>query len=218
MNFDAFPAYGRYRTLRLVSPALVGYDVYALQTALQELGHAIAADGVFGPQTRGALVQAQGMLGVTVDGLAGGATQTAICKHIASSLPLPVGLLFGQLTHESGCRVGNYSPQRADGTYDAGVAQRNTRYTHPSLGFGVPGSIGALAETVFGYHRRYAGVPHPRRWKLAAGAWNAPAFANWIARAEGAFGIRAPETLRPSDAARATLESYMASVTAFAQF
>lgn len=218
--FDAYPTYGRYRTLRLTDPPLRGEDVYALQTALTALGFDPGAhDGILGPRTRSAIVAAQRALGVTVDGLAGGGTQTALVRALAgrasARFRLPAGLAFGQLSHESGCRVGNYSPQRQDGSYDAGVAQRNTRYTPAEEGFTVPVSIYALGARLRRYFDKFAGLEARRRWELAAGAWNAPAYACWIAREEGATKVAFNETARPGPIARATLERYIDSVTAY---
>lgn len=218
--FDAYPTYSRYRTLRRTYPATRGEDVFALQTALNALGFSAGvADGVLGNNTAAAIRNAQAALGIAVDGLAGGGTQTALVKKLADRARvlygLPVGLAFGQMMHESGCRVGNYSPQRSDGTYDAGVAQRNTKLTPASEGFQVPDSIDALGARTRNYYNKFAGIPTRRRWELAAGAWNAPAYACYIAKQEGATGVSWAETARPGDTARATLEAYMDSVTAF---
>ncbi len=219
--FEAYPSYGRYRTLRLTDPQMRGEDVFALQTGLHTLGAQPGlADGILGPQTAAAIKRAQSTLAVTVDGLAGGQTQTALVRLLAdrarTKYSLPVGLAFGQLSHESGCRVGNYSPQRSDGHYDAGVAQRNTKFTPARDGFTVPTSIEACGRNLRLYFDKYAGVePFARRWGLAAAAWNAPAYANWIARDEGATSIAKQETLEPGHTARATLEQYIASTTAF---
>lgn len=221
--FTAYPTYQPYRTLHLTDPLTRGEDVYALQTALKAYGSDPGTfDGILGNKTATAIWNAQQRLGITVDGLAGGGTQTALTRFLTDAARakhnLPVGLVFGQVSHESGCRVGNYSPRRDDGTYDAGVAQRNTKYTPASEGFNVPESIEALGARTRAYYDRYAGVPGRRRWELAAAAWNAPAFANYIAREEGATGISSSDTLRPSSTARATLEAYIDSVTAFMVF
>lgn len=221
MLFVEFPAYGRYRTLTFTDPLTEGEDVYALQTALQAFGEDPGViDGILGRNTFSAIVNAQGKLKIVRDGRAGGVTQTELTHNLADrarvKYSLPKGLVFGQLSHESGCRVGNYSPQRADGTFDAGVAQRNTKYTKPRDGFAVPSSIDALGSNLRKYYDKYVGVNQiGRRWALAAGAWNAPAFANWIARSEGAKSISTNETLRPGSTARETLERYMRSATAF---
>lgn len=219
--FDIYPTYAPYRTLRLTSPLTRGEDVYALQSGLQVLGSDPGIlDGILGPQTSGAIKRSQQMLSIVVDGLAGGGTQQAMVRYLSNrartKYNLPIGLEFGQLMHESGCRVGNYSPKRSDGNYDAGVAQRNTRYTPARDGFTVPVSIEALGSHLRRYYDKYVGITSTRRrWELAAASWNAPAFANWIARNEGATAVAASDTLKPSDAARTILESYIDSVTSF---
>jgi hypothetical protein len=216
--FNRRPSYSPYRTLRLSSPMMVGEDIYALQTALAALSHDPGPlDGIFGRATERAVRAAQTDLFVRVDGLAGGDTQLAICRHLAyvvtENWRLPSGLLFGQISHESSCRVGNYSGARPDGSYDAGVTQRNTAHTSARAAFTVPDSMGALGKLLREHFDLYAGVPQRRRWELAAGAWNAPAYANYIAREEGAKGVPARTTARPGVTARATLERYIDSVT-----
>lgn len=219
--FTSYPTYGRYRTLRLSNPMMVGEDVFALQTALKAFGcDPGALDGVLGSRTHSAIRRAQELLNITVDGLAGGVTQTKLV-HVMSNKSrakygLPKGLEFGQLSHESGCRVGNYSPIRSNRTYDAGVAQRNTQFTSAKIGFNVPDSIDALGANLSKYHKKFIGVrDEARRWALAAGAWNAPAYTCYIAREEGATGVRVSETARPSGASRNTLEGYMRSATVY---
>jgi peptidoglycan hydrolase-like protein with peptidoglycan-binding domain len=216
--FDSFPSYDRYRTLRLASPIMKGEDVFALQTALKFIGNDPGTtDGVFGAATDRAVRAAQTFYEIVVDGLAGGTTQTWLCRslaaHFSAKHNLPKGLLIGQITHESGCRVGNYSPQRADSTYDAGVAQRNTAHTPARDGFNAPPSIDALGINERKYYDKYAGVKDVRRrWMLAAGAWNAPAYASFIANEEGAHVPR-NEIATVGPTARFTLERYMTAAT-----
>jgi hypothetical protein len=127
---------------------------------------------------------------------------------------LATGLLRGQLEHESSWRLGNYSMQYGDRSYDAGVAQRNTNFTAAKDGFNAPESIDALAVNIRQFYDKYAGVSEARRWGLAAGAWNAPAYASWLANEAGAHVPR-NQTKQPSAAAREKLEAYIASVTAY---
>jgi peptidoglycan hydrolase-like protein with peptidoglycan-binding domain len=113
--FEGFPTYDRFRTLHLTGPATRGEDVYALQTALDATGFDTGgADGILGTRTAQAIVEAQKKLGLAVDGLAGGGTQKALALRIATGVRtrhgLPSGALHGQLEHESGFRLGNYSP------------------------------------------------------------------------------------------------------------
>jgi hypothetical protein len=217
--FTAYPTFDRYRTLMLLSSRMTGEDVYALQTALKEFGVLSGtADGILGPITSDAIKSAQARLTLAVDGKAGNATQTALVRNLTEKLrvdfKLPHGLLFGQCLHESSCRVGNYSPLHGE-TYDAGVAQRNTEFTKPQDGFNVPLSIDALGANLRKFYDKFAGVSNDRRrWQLAAGSWNAPAYACYIAKQEGAK-VSLRECARPSDSARVTLEQYMASATAY---
>lgn len=218
--FTDYPSYPPYRTLCLTSPPQIGEDVYALQTALNECGFDCGqADGTLGTKTSAAIKLAQKLFFLGVDGKAGGLTQKALAMEIAAmvaaSLKVPAGVFRGQLEHESGYRLGNYSAQRADRTYDAGVAQRNTKFTSPSIGFDTKTSIRALGEVVQKHYDLFAGVSTRRRWALAQGAWNAPAFACYLAREEGATKVTSGMTLRPSDAQRKTFEAYISNVSIY---
>jgi hypothetical protein len=219
--FATIPSYNRYRTLRLLSERMRGEDVYALQKGINSvLGKTLAVDGVLGPRTGDAISDVQKALDVAVDGLAGGGTQRAIALHIsyraASRHGVPAEGMRGQLEHESGFRLGNYSPPRADGSYDAGVTQRNTRFHPPEVGFDPEPSIYKLAEVMRHHWTLFEGVrSNTRRWQLAQGAWNAPAYACFIAREEGARKVTAGMTARPGPTARATLEAYIDSVSAY---
>lgn len=218
--FTAYPTYNRYRPLKLTDPIQRGEDVYALQTALVFRGFNLETDGLLGKATSAAIKTYQGNNFLTSDGIAGPATQSSLARNIAVTYSddndLPQGLLYGQLYHESGLILGNYSPQRADGSYDAGVAQRNTNHYAPQLGFDVHDSIALLANNQRLYYTKFVGVStQRRRWELAAGAWNAPAYACWIAKQEGASGVRTSETKQPGATARQTLETYMDAATAF---
>lgn len=219
--FDGFPAYRRYRTLQLTNPMLQGEDVYALQVGLNSAGYPCGAhDGVFGSQTQGAVKKFQADFNLERDGLAGGLTQRslalAVAGQIAKVTGVPPAAFKGQLEHESGYWLGNYSPQRADSTFDAGVAQRNTKFTPPQKGFDPLDSIAALGNTLKTHYELFVGVKDPkRRWALAQGAWNAPAFACYIAREEGATQVKASMTLKPSAAAREAFEAYVANVSVY---
>jgi peptidoglycan hydrolase-like protein with peptidoglycan-binding domain len=220
--FTAYPSYSRYRALKVSTPLLNGEDVYALQLGLNFVGefeNDLTSDGWLGVKTGKAIEGAQRKLGLHDDGVAGPATQGAIARRIAKEVrhaaDLPQGLPIGQLAHESALILGNYSPIRSDGSYDAGLAQRNTNY-HPAQAAFDPVSSTVLLGTVVRTHfEMYKGVtPLRRRWELACGSWNAPAFANYLARQEGATSVTAGSTARPSDTARIALEAYMQSATA----
>jgi murein DD-endopeptidase MepM/ murein hydrolase activator NlpD len=81
-----------------------GWDVAALQFLLQRAGHGPGrADGLFGPLTRGAVLRAQRVAGIAVDGLAGPATIASLRGGEAPSGPVqflrpvagPIGDGFG---------------------------------------------------------------------------------------------------------------------------
>src|SRR5215212_10215168 len=114
--FDAIPSYARFRTLALTDPRMVGEDVFALQRALLECGAELpsGADGVFGEETRRAVVRFQKGSALLGDGLAGGRTQRALAARLAHratvEFTIARGALIGQLDHESSCRLGMYSP------------------------------------------------------------------------------------------------------------
>jgi hypothetical protein len=217
--FTEYPTYPTYRTLKLMTPRMSGEDVYALQTAMKEFGSfAGDTDGILGPLTADAIKGTQARLTLAVDGLCGNNTQTGLVRNLTEKLRadfnLPRGLLFSQCLHESSCRVGNYSPLHGS-TYDAGVAQRNTEFTKPEDGFNVPLSIDALGANLRKFYDKFEGVrDEARRWELASGSWNAPAYACFIANEEGARVSRR-ECAKPSDNARVALEQYMASATAY---
>lgn len=208
--FDGYPTYDRYRTLRLTEPMQRGADVYALQAAINHVAEtALALDGILGQRTSRAIFLVQGQLGLAIDGKAGGLTQRGLALRIVSgATDVPFNLVKGQLEHESGYRLGNYSPKRTDGSYDAGVAQRNTAYTSPRDGFHPVKSIVALEANTRHYYDLYASIEDERRrWGVAAGAWNAPAFANYLAEVKP-WAVPGPTAL-------ATFEAYIASVTAY---
>ncbi len=78
-----YPAYGfihprQARVLRLQEPPMQGPDVRVLQERLIVEGFDIAADGVFGPQTRDALAAYQRRNGLTQDGIAGPSTHATL--------------------------------------------------------------------------------------------------------------------------------------------
>lgn len=219
--FEKVPTYDKRRTLSLKSPMLKGEDVYALQNALNALGFFIgAADGILGPQTDRGIREAQRNFFLKGDGLAGEKTNTAlataILDHAGDLEHIPDIVLRGQLEHESGFWLGIYSDARAAGDFDAGVAQRNTKYTPAEEGFNPSLSILALAEHTRKHYDLFAGVTTSvRRWTLAQGAWNAPAYACYIAHEEGATKVPFRMMTRPSATARETLEEYMSKVSKY---
>ena len=112
------------------------------------------------------------------------------------------GCRRGQIAHESSFLLGNYSPYRpATDSYDAGLCQRNTEHTEPKIAFDPVKSVAALVDRVLNHYEYFEGLPQRRRWELAAGSWNAPAYACYYARKEGA-PVDASDTATPSRARR----------------
>jgi Putative peptidoglycan binding domain len=222
--FTTYPTYFRYRGLRRVDPMLQGEDVFALQTAFNGLAIPCGpSDGILGDKTGRAIRDAQERLNLFVDGIAGGLTQRALVFWLSHGIGekhgVPEEALEGQLETESGYRLGNYSPKRPDENYDAGVAQRNTKFTNPMEGFNVPLSIAVLARTVRDYFNLFEGVKDPRRrWGLAQGAWNAPAFACFLAKKEGAAKVTTSQTAQPTPMQLATFEEYIKHATMYLIF
>lgn len=220
--FTTYPTYFRYRTLGLTNPMMRGEDVYALQTALEECGYPCGApDGILGPITAKRITEFQAEMRLVSDGLAGGATQRAlaldIARRSAAAAVIPYAAMRGQIELESGYRLGNYSPQRPDNNYDAGVTQRNTKFTSPPDGFDAQKSIDALAANTRKHYDLFAGLNanDRRRWALAQGAWNAPAFACFIARELGAQKVTIGMTLKPTTEQRETFEAYVTNVSIY---
>lgn len=213
--FTSYPSYPKYRSLYRRDPMMRGEDVYALQTALVAAGYPVGAsgaDGFLGDDTAAAIWHFQKQTGLDQDGKAGQRTQEELAIILGErsrvKYNLPVGLLYGQLMHESSMWLGNYSPLRPDSSYDAGVAQRNTAQTAPSLGFNAPASIEACAAHCRHYYDKYTLVKDERRrWSLAAGAWNAPAWTDRLA----VGGVLSP-------ASSAIIEAYMADVMVYVYF
>lgn len=219
--FTSFPTYSRFRTLELQPTRMFGEDVYALQTALNALGFdAGAADGILGAKTDKAVQAAQTKFKLIVDGKAGGATQRTLALKVGNRLSktflVPREAAKGSLELESAFRLGNYSPARAGGDYDAGVAQMNTAFTAPKDAFTVPFAVRALVDNTRRHFDLFAGVaPVQRRWALAQGAWNAPAYACYLAREEGAGQVKANMTAKPGPTALHKFEEYVGRVSKY---
>jgi chitosanase len=69
------------RLLKLTTPHLQGEDVRALQQALMNAGITVGVDGDFGKQTQAAVEKFQHDHGLTVDGIVGAATRSALHMH-----------------------------------------------------------------------------------------------------------------------------------------
>lgn len=172
-----------------------GWDDFALQTALIALGYDISFrlssglthpgdDGWFGDSTDRGVRKAQTDRHLTVDGIAGIVTQTALAMALGIRIGtlLPAGLLRGVFAFEGGNQLGNHTPIYENGTRDFGVVQDNLPDDQRMIGFNVPDRILYYAsETVARYHRYEPYVSPQRAWELAAGAWNRPAWTDYLA-------------------------------------
>lgn len=199
----------RYRPLkRGVAP---GWDVWALQSGLVGVGFRLKLDGDFGEQTVKAVRLHQEVRNLTVDGVAGPATQWSVAANTAVALKkqyqLPTNLLKGMIEKESGGLLGNHTAiYPGNGSRDLGVVQRNDRYATWHQAFNVPESLHLLASSLRERKDRYYRQvnEHRRAWELAAGAWNAPAWTDTLAKGG---------TLRPDQEAH--IRAYIGRVTSF---
>lgn len=222
--FTAYPTYDKFRTLSIKLAGAAYEDVFALQSGLITLGFLPVGedDGWFGTKTDASVRKFQTEKGLTVDGLAGGNTQKKVATTIATSVSFTKGMpytrLYGQLEHESSFRLGIYSVQYANGTFDAGVAQENTGFVDAKHGFTPVDAINALADRYVLYYGHFGGIDADRRGDLAQLAWNAPAWACFLAYEAGAKNdwVKARKSASLSDANRLKAENYIASVSAYA--
>jgi hypothetical protein len=238
--FTAYPTYPHYRALtdRTPNPLMHGEDAYGLQlgiTAVIRDGTTLEPDGIVGRRTGAAIWEIQQEIdGLIPDGKAGQKTQAAIAEAIlvaqTPQQPDLYRLEVGQLEHESSFWLGNYSEQHPirpgvtpavpGGDFDAGVAQRNSEFTPLKQAFNPVLSIAALVENTRRYYTRFSdksrfrGSDHSelRRWKLAAGAWNAWAYANWLA---GFSDSSARDPNKDGSTALAKFEAYMTDVSVY---
>lgn len=229
--FTSHPTYDFYRTLERLPKMLVGEDVFALQTALLACGFdPKGADGYLGDNTATAIWHAQQAQLISpvddkpllADGKAGQKTQGAlewiIATKVEKKYALPADLIRGQIQKETSFYLGAYTDiyntVPAMGSWDVGVVQKNT-YHYPDIknSYDVPAALGFLGQYVRSYYDDFAGVPDPRRWQLAQGAWNRPAYAAYIAREEGAHPTKGMAP--PLMGERSALEDYMSKASMY---
>jgi len=95
--------------------------------AVLQLNLAITVDGDFGRLTEAAVEDFQHRRGLTADGIAGGATQRAIClmRFVSPTAAegLPKGLLASMSWNESNDYLEAYSSHPSDNGYDIGALQ-----------------------------------------------------------------------------------------------
>jgi peptidoglycan hydrolase-like protein with peptidoglycan-binding domain len=170
-----------------------GFDVWAVQIALNAHGAALTEDGDFGPLTESAVKAAQVGLRITVDGIAGPQTQAALCAaecaRAESARGTPVGLLKGMCFGESGGIIPTTSPLYPNGTRDYGPFQDNkANPTQAQLreAFDPRAGAATLASFLNAKHATYALVAvNEEAWRLAVLSFNWPAAAYQIANGNG---------------------------------
>lgn len=180
-------------------PPMVGWDVYALQTLLNDSLEGVivplALDGVLGDKTAVAIWTYQKERGLVQDGKAGPETQRYLVLdqvHVVTrKYEIPKGLVRGHLQQESSLWVGNYTAPYKDGTRDLGLTMRHAAPSFEAklVNFHGPQAIEFMyADTDRGVRPKknsYIGQPgapdHETAWELAVGSWNAPSVANSVA-------------------------------------
>lgn len=65
-----------------------GVQVSDIQNQLQKLGYGVRVDGIFGPETRNAVVNFQKQYGIIADGIVGPQTQEALQSAIRKREPV----------------------------------------------------------------------------------------------------------------------------------
>lgn len=121
---------------RVFKAGISGWDVYALQVALNshQKTFPIQEDGVIGPdpdksETIQCILREQKNHHLTVDGIAGSATQAAICiieaRTAEQASRVPIGLLRGIGEGESGLYFAAVSGPNWNNSYDGGAIQEN---------------------------------------------------------------------------------------------
>ena len=176
--------------------AMSGWDVWSIQIALNATPGKprLVEDGVFGPATAAAVKTIQGHLGVTVDGICGPQTQSALCVRECNAVQhvVPAGLLKGICLGESGGIIPTTSAVYPNGSRDYGPLQDNL--TSPSQAalreaFNVVLQAHEVAErvksTFISFHGQPGAHSTEEAWRLAVLNYNWPAAANQIAAGHG---------------------------------
>jgi hypothetical protein len=172
-----------------------GWDVWAIQVALNGSGHSLVLDGAFGPLTDAAVRAVQTALHVTVDGIMGPQTQAALCAAECARAELhltPKGLLKGICFGESGGIIPATSTLYPNGSRDYGPLQDNL--LNPSdadlrEAFNVrlqAREVGVQRLSAYDFfHGQPGAQSQEEAWRLAVLSYNWPAAANKIAAGLG---------------------------------
>lgn len=176
-----------------------GESVAALQVNL----HGVLIDGRFGAQTARAVREVQAKHDLTVDGIAGVATQRAICIALSRGPSrahgVPRGLLKSLMANESGFILAAYSPHPSDTGFDLGAYQNSVPpgqgsddlYHHSysvsemaeQVAVMLDTQHNAFAHPVASWYLEHIGAGNPQRfaWQLALLNHNWPVAAEGIA-------------------------------------
>lgn len=175
-----------------------GWPVFALQRALNKgFGTGLTEDFDFGPATKAGVEKVQAKLSLTADGIAGPATQGAICRNLAkreenTAAALPDNLLRGQIEGESGGYLAAVA-WNTPGGVDCGAVQRRVydyQYDDEAAikrAFDAVYQIDLLAKSLLNLHDIFLARPgcHGNSefaWRLAVLNHNYPGGADKISR------------------------------------
>lgn len=171
-----------------------GWDVCAIQIALNGAGFGLTEDGIFGPITTTAVREMQRRLNIIVDGICGPQTQSALCINEcnrAGQHTIPNGLLKGICLGESGGIIPTTSSRYPNGSRDYGPLQNNL--TNPTqqqlnLAFQPKHQAEKLSAQLNNQYKLFLGRPgaktEEKAWRLAVLSYNWPAAAQAIANSE----------------------------------
>lgn len=176
---------------------MTGWDVETIQIAINAAGFSanLVEDGEFGPKTDAAAKVLQGRLNVTVDGVVGPQTQSALCARESNHAELhitPKGLIKGICFGESGGIIPTTSPLYPNKTRDYGPFQDNLLAPSQQAlkeAFSPPIQAKSVAldrRSKYEFYRRQPeGDTAEKAWRLAVLSYNWPAAANQIAAGHG---------------------------------
>ena len=173
-----------------------GVVPWAIQRSLNHAGHRLVEDGVYGPQTKRAVMNFQRRFGLYVDGVFGPASSSALAAHLGGlaeeRLPVvPKGILKGMVEGESGNLIGAVNWSTAGGV-DCGYLQRRVYESAYKQGavirraFDGYYQMGLLVIQLNERHKTFLERPgakiHERAWRLAILNHNYPYAADLISR------------------------------------
>jgi peptidoglycan hydrolase-like protein with peptidoglycan-binding domain len=167
------------RPWSVVGPGASGAGVTGIQYLLRARGHAIVADGVYGPLTASAVEAVQTAAGVAVDGVVGPQTWPALVVTTSSG---STGDAVRAVQQFGLVPSPGVDPLVVDGSYGPITTER-VRFFQESWGLGIDGAAGPETWSFL--------VPDGRPWPLVkqgstqASNWRVLA-AQYLLRAHGA--------------------------------